>query len=345
MTDTRLNWAGHTRNVVVTGASAGIGRATAIAFARRGCNVALLARGREGLEGARRDVEAAGGRARVILVDVADNEAVSLAADDVVAQWGGIDVWVNNAMATVFGPAEQVPAAEWKRVTEVTYLGTVHGTLAALKHMRSCNSGTIVQIGSALAYRPIPLQAAYCGAKFAVRGFTDALRTELLHQGSSVRLTMVQLPGVNTPQFGWSRTHAPRRHQPVGAVFEPEAIAEAIVEASVRAPREVWVGLPAIQAIMGNLVAPALLDRYLARTAYDQQLSEEPARDGGADILFAPASRDHGVRGRFSEKAVDEVWTVDPAFLRGGIALAAAGLAAGAFLLGRSGREAEKARK
>ena len=249
------------RNVVVTGASAGVGRATAVAFARLGCNVALLARGHEGLEGARRDVEAAGGRAHIISVDIANAKAVDQAADNVAHRWGGIDIWVNNAMATVVGPADQVAAAEWKRVTEVTYLGAVYGSLAALRHMRRQDAGTIVQIGSALAYRAIPLQSAYCGAKFAVRGFTDALRTELLHEGSSVRLTMVQLPGVNTPQFDWSRTHANTRHQPVGTVFQPETVAETVVRAALTAPRELWVGLPAMHAIIGTMLAPGLLDR------------------------------------------------------------------------------------
>lgn len=193
--------------IVLTGASAGVGRATATTFGRRGYRVALLARGHAGLEGARRDVEAGGGQALVIPADVSDADAVFAAAERVAAEWGRIDVWVNNAMATVFGPAERVPPSEWERVTKADYLGAVYGTLAALKHMRPRNTGTIVQIGSALSYRSIPLQAPYCAAKFAIRGFTDSLRTELSHDGSRIRLTMVQLPGVNTPQFAWSRTH------------------------------------------------------------------------------------------------------------------------------------------
>src|SRR5919199_5709345 len=207
------------KTVVVTGASAGIGRAVAVAFAKRGWNVALLARGRDGLDGARREVEAAGGRALVLPTDVADAGAVFAAAERVAAEWGGIDVWVNNAMATVYAPVHEVEPEEYRRVTEVTYLGTVHGTLAALRHMRPRDAGTVIQIGSALSYRAIPLQSAYCGAKFAIRGFTDSLRTELIHDGSRVRLTMVQLPGVNTPQFDWSHMHLARRHQPVGACY------------------------------------------------------------------------------------------------------------------------------
>lgn len=320
--------------VVVTGASAGIGRATAIAFARRGCRVALLARGAAGLEGARRDVEAAGGRALVIPLDVADPSSIQAASDSIVAEWDRIDVWINNAMATVFGPVHLIPPEEFNRVTEVTYLGAVYGTLAALRHMRRQNAGTIVQIGSALAYRAIPLQAPYCGSKFALRGFTDSLRTELLHDRSPIRLTMVQLPGVNTPQFGWSRSHMPRRHRPVGAFFEPAAVAESIVEAAEHAPRELWVGRPAMLAILGTLVAPGLLDRYLARTAYEEQMSSAPST--GVDVLFVPAVKDHGSNGPFLRKARPRVSDANSAALRGLLAAVGAGLLLGSgFLLAR----------
>src|SRR5438105_4770974 len=260
--------------VVLTGASAGIGRATAIAFGYLGWRVALLARGRAGLDAACREVEAAGGSALAIQLDVSDAAAVDAAADQVLQRWGRIDVWINNAMLTVFGPVERVPPAEWERVTRVTYLGAVHGTLAALRAMRLRGRGTIVQIGSALAYRSIPLQAPYCAAKAALRGFTDALRCELRHERSAVRISMVHLPGVNTPQFGWSRSHMTTRHRPVGPVYRPEAAAQAIVKAALKAPRELWVGTPVLQAILGTMAAPGLLDRLLARSAYEPQLDK-----------------------------------------------------------------------
>ncbi|MGK7868120.1 SDR family oxidoreductase, partial [Falsiroseomonas sp. E2-1-a20] len=253
--------------VVITGASAGVGRATARAYARRGWNVALLARGAEGLEAARAEIERDGAAALALPVDVADPDAVFRAAGQVVAAFGAIDVWINAAMVTVLGEVAEITPEEFRRVTEVTYLGSVHGTLAALQHMRPRNRGTIVQVGSALAYRAIPLQAAYCAAKFAMRGFTDSLRSELIHAGSGVRLTMVQLPAVNTPQFDWARNHMPRRPRPVAPVFAPEAVAEHILRAAREAPRELWVGGPAVQAILGNMVAPGLLDRMLAVAA------------------------------------------------------------------------------
>lgn len=330
---------------VVTGASAGVGRATAVELGRRGYDVALLARGREGLEGARRDVEAAGGEALVIPVDTADCAAMFAAADTIVSRWKRIDVWVNNAMATVVAPVDRIAPSEYKRVTEVTYLGAIHGTLAALRHMRSCDRGAIVQIGSALAYRSIPLQSAYCGAKAAIRGFTDSLRTELLHDRSAIRLTMVQLPGVNTPQFDWSHTHEKYHHQPVGPCYEPDAVAKSIVDAAERGPRELWIGTPAIMAILGNMVAPGLLDRYLAKTAYDQQLSSKPVRPGDPDILFEPAHEDHGARGRFGSRARTRLIDADPVHLHAGLAVAAFGIAATLFLFGTrsAGRHLERA--
>ena len=301
--------------VAVTGASAGVGRATAVAFALRGWAVALLARSGPGLEGARQDVENAGGEALVIGVDVADAAAVALAAAQIVKRWGRIDVWVNNAMATVFGPADEIPPEEFLRVTQVTYLGAVHGSLAALKHMRSADQGLIVQVGSALSYRAIPLQAPYCGAKFAVRGFTDSLRCELRRQGSRISLTMVQLPAVNTPQFDWSRTHMPHRHRPVGQVYQPEAVAEKIVRAATSRTREVWLGWTTIQAILGGMIAPGWLDHYLARTAYDPQIAKETSANG-PDILFGPMSEDRGPRGRIGQTAKSRVAGFDPRVVR-----------------------------
>jgi len=216
------------RVAVVTGASAGVGRATVRRFAREGWSVGLLARGRDGLEGARREVEEAGGRAVVVPVDVADAEAVEAAAEEVEATLGPIDVWVNDAMVTVFSPVHEITADDFRRVTEVNYLGAVHGTLAALRRMRPRDRGTIVQVGSALAYRAIPLQSAYCATKFALRGFTDSLRTELLHEGSRVHVTSVHLPALNTPQFGWSKTAMTRQPQPVPPIFQPEVAADGI---------------------------------------------------------------------------------------------------------------------
>src|SRR5215204_6426916 len=284
---------------VVTGASAGLGRATAVALARRGWRVALLARGQAGLEGAHGDIEAAGGQALTMPLDVADAAAVCAAADLIVEKWGRLDVWINNAMATVFGPADRVPSDEWTRVTEVTYLGAVHGTLAALKHMRAKDRGVIVQVGSALAYRSIPLQAPYCGAKSALRGFTDSLRSELIHAKSDVHVTMVHLAAFNTPQFDIARNCLPKRAKPVGRVFQPELAADAIVRASRERRREWWVGMPAVEAILGTRVIPQLLDHKLARDAYDGQQADELKSPAEPDNLHAPVPGDHGAHGRF----------------------------------------------
>jgi NAD(P)-dependent dehydrogenase (short-subunit alcohol dehydrogenase family) len=308
------------RTVVITGASAGVGRATAIAFASKGWNVGLIARGKQGLEGARRDVEAAGGGALVLPLDVADPEAVFAAADQVAEQWGRIDVWINDAMATIFAPVEDITPEEFKRVTEVTYLGQVYGTMAALKHMRKENRGTIVQVGSALSYRAIPLQSAYCGAKFAIRGFTDALRSELKHNHSRVRLTMVQLPAVNTPQFDWARSRLPRTLQPVPPIFQPEAIAGEIVRAAIEAPRELWIGRSALKAIFGTMLLPLLGDRILASEGYSGQMTSEAAQRDRPDNLFEPVSSDPGAHGRFDNSARRQAAGYNPLHLRAGIA-------------------------
>ncbi len=289
--------------VVVTGASAGVGRAAAIAFARQRATVALLARGAEGLAGAARDVEAAGGRAFVHQVDVADADAVFAAADAVEAACGPIEIWVNDAMATIFAPVDRITPDEFRRATEVSYLGAVYGTMAALKRMKARGRGTIVQVGSALGYRAIPLQAPYCGAKYALRGFTDSLRAELIHDDVPVHLTMVVLGGFNTPQFDWARSRFHKRPQPVPPFFQPEVAADAIVFAATHRRREVWVGLPAVKLILGNTVAPGLMDRILARKAWSGQFTGEDETPGRPDNLFAPVAGDFGPHGRFDKRA------------------------------------------
>jgi NAD(P)-dependent dehydrogenase (short-subunit alcohol dehydrogenase family) len=298
------------RVVVVTGASAGVGRAVAIGFAREGASVGLLARGRAGLEGARRDVEAAGGRALILQTDVADPEQVEAAAEEVQRAFGPIDVWVNNAMASVFSPIKETTPAEFKRVTDVTYLGVVYGTLAALRRMLPRDEGAIIQVGSALAYRGIPLQAAYCAAKHAIQGFCDSLRSELLHDGSHVRLTMVQLPAMNTPQFDWVRSRLPGRAQPVPPIFSPEVAADAILWASHHDRREIFVGAPTVTAIVGNKVFPNLGDHYLARNGYESQQTNEAESPTRPDNLFHPVDdeQDFGAHGRFHARARQRSW-------------------------------------
>lgn len=289
--------------VVITGASAGVGRATVRAFARRGADVALLARGVDGLEAARREVESLGGRALVVPADVADAAAMEEATDRVERELGPIDVWVNNAMVSVFSPVKELEPGEVRRVTDVTYLGAVYGTLAALKRMLPRDRGCIVQVGSALAYRGIPLQAAYCAAKHAVQGFTESLRCELLHDGSRVRLTMVQLPAMNTPQFDWVKSRMPRSPQPVPPIFQPEVAAEAIVWASAHDRRELSVGWPTAAAIWIDKFVPGLLDRYLARAGYDAQQTNEPDDPDRPHNLWRPVPGDHGAHGRFGSRA------------------------------------------
>jgi NAD(P)-dependent dehydrogenase (short-subunit alcohol dehydrogenase family) len=293
-----------TRVAVVTGASAGIGRAVTSEFATHGWRVALLARGADGLEGARAEVEGAGAEALVLYVDVADEAQVEAAAARVEAEWGRIDVWVNNAMATIFSHAALVSPADFRRATEVTYLGAVWGTMAALKRMKARNAGTIVQVGSALAYRSIPLQAPYCGAKAALRGFTDSLRCELAHEHSRVHITMVQLSAFNTPQFDWGRTTMSRQPRPMGKIFEPEVAARAIYWAATHRRRELWVGWPAVQAILGTRVLPWLLDRILAATAVEGQQTDQPLPANRRDNLWEPVPGDHGVHGRFDAQAL-----------------------------------------
>ncbi|MDQ6645819.1 MAG: SDR family oxidoreductase [Pseudomonadota bacterium] len=289
--------------VVITGSSAGVGRATAHRFARDGASVALLARGSKALDGAAQELREMGCQVLAVPVDVSDAEQVEAAAERVEQELGPIDIWVNAAMATIFAPVSEITAAEFRRATEVTYLGAVHGTMSALKRMRSRNRGKIVQVGSALAYRSVPLQSAYCGAKFAIRGFTDALRVELMHEKSKVGVTMVQLSAFNTPQFQWGRTRLARRPQPVPPIFQPEVAAEGIHYAAHHQRRELWVGYPAVKAIIGNGLMPWLADRILAKEGYSGQMDNEPVPADRPDNLFEPVDHDFGTHGRFDDRS------------------------------------------
>ena len=319
--------------VVITGASAGVGRATARRFARRGARIALLARGTDGLEAAQREVEELGGTAIVVPVDVANAEQVEAAAARIEIDLGKIDIWINNAMTSVFSPIKQMTPAEFRRVTEVTYLGCVYGTLAALKRMLPRDRGMIVQVGSALAYRGIPLQSAYCAAKHAVQGFCDSLWCELLHDNSNVKVTMVQMPALNTPQFGWVKSRLPRKAQPVPPIFQPEVAAEAIYFAAHDPRREFYIGLPTVKAIVADKIAPGLLDRYLARTGYDSQQHDGEEDPNRVHNLWHPVPGDHGAHGAFDARARNwspQLWTSEHrAWLGIGVlALALSGIAA-----------------
>lgn len=326
--------------VVVTGSSAGAGRATAREFARHGAWVGLIARGQDGLEAAQREVEALGGRALVLPVDVADAAAVEAAAAQVEEKLGPIDIWVNNAMTSVFSPIKQMTAEEYKRVTEVTYLGYVYGTLAALKRMLPRDRGTIVHVGSALAYRSIPLQSAYCASKHAVLGFFAALRTELMHDGSHVKTTMIQMPALNTPQFGWVKSRLPRKAQPVPPIYQPEVAARAIYYAAHHAERrEYYPAWSSVKAIFGNKLVPSIGDRYLARTGYDSQQfdgAEDPNRPNN---LWEPLPGDHGAHGDFDDRASNrslELWLeTHPLLLAAGAVGLLAAAVAGFFKKGK----------
>jgi NAD(P)-dependent dehydrogenase (short-subunit alcohol dehydrogenase family) len=288
--------------VVVTGATSGVGRATVIRFAERGWRVALLARGVDGLEAAVKDVEEAGGIALPVETDVASADQVEAAADMTEDRLGPIDVWVNDAMTSVFSPFAELTADEFRRVTEVTYLGAVHGTMSALRRMRPRDRGVIVQVGSALAFRSIPLQSAYCGAKHGIHGFTQSLRTELLHDHSGLRLTEVHLPAMNTPQFDRCRSRMPRKPQPVPPIYQPEVAADAILWAAAHPRREVWVGATTAATVLANRIFPGLLDRYLARTGFDAQQTDEPAEESPGN-LYAPLPGDPGAHGRFDARS------------------------------------------
>jgi NAD(P)-dependent dehydrogenase (short-subunit alcohol dehydrogenase family) len=299
----------HPEVVVITGASAGAGRAIVREFARHGASVGLIARGTEGLEAAGREVESLGGKALLLPLDVADAAAVEAAADRVERELGPIDIWVNDAMTSVFAPIKEMTAEEFRRVTEVTYLGYVYGTLAALKHMLPRDRGTIVHVGSALAYRSIPLQAAYCASKHAILGFHSALRTELLHDHSHVSTVMVQMPALNTPQFGWVRSKLPRKAQPVPPIFQPEVAARAVYHAAHHPNRrEYFVGGSTVKAIFGNKLAPGLADHYLARNGYEAQQYDGAKDPDRPDNLYQAVPGDHGAHGDFDNRAKDRSW-------------------------------------
>lgn len=319
--------------VVITGASAGVGRATVRKFARHGARIGLLARGVDGLEAARKEVQKLGSRALVIPTDVANPEQVEKAAAQVEAELGPIDIWINDAMTSVFSPIKEMTAEEFRRVTEVTYLGYVYGTLAALKRMLPRDRGVIVQVGSALAYRGIPLQASYCAAKHAIQGFCDSLRCELLHDKSKVRVTMVQMPALNTPQFGWVKSRLSRKAQPVPPIYQPEVAAEAIYFAAHNPRREFYVGIPSVKAIVANKIAPGLLDHILARTGYDSQQYDGAKDSNRPDNLWQPVPGDHGAHGAFDSRARNwspQLWTSEHRVwvAIGVMALATAGLVA-----------------
>lgn len=309
--------------VVITGASAGLGRATVQAFARQGARIGLLARNKERLEEAKDEVESLGGEALVLPTDVADADGVEAAAAVVEERFGPLDIWVNNAMVSVFSPVKKMRPEEYRRVTEVTYLGTVYGTLAALRRMLPRDRGAIVQVGSALAYRAIPLQSAYCGAKHAIQGFTESLRAELYHDGSQVHITMVQMPALNTPQFGWVKNRLPRRAKPVGRIFQPEVGADAIVYAAHHRRPELYVGYPAVEAIVANRIAPRLLDRYLGHMGFDSQQTDEPEDPSRPDNLWETVPGHQGAHGRFDRWSHDRSFQLEASEHRAVLGLAA----------------------
>lgn len=321
--------------VVITGASAGVGRATVRKFAQHGAHIGLIARGKDGLEAAQREVEELGGKAIVLPVDVAYAEQVEAATQTVEAAFGPIDIWVNNAMTSVFSPFKEMSWQEFRRVTEVTYLGTVYGTMAALKRMYPRDSGVIVQVGSALAYRSIPLQSAYCGAKHAIRGFTDSLRSELIHDRSNIHITMVQMPALNTPQFSWVKSRLPHKAQPVPPIYEPEVAADAIYWAAHHRRREIFVGMSSVKAIIGNKIIPGALDRFLARKAYSGQQTDELRDPSQPNNLWEPVPGDHGAHGDFDERAREysaELWASENRPWIGVAGAVLAGIGVGALL-------------
>ncbi|HZD88701.1 MAG TPA: SDR family oxidoreductase [Pseudolabrys sp.] len=330
----------HPETVIVTGASAGVGRAIALRFGQAGARVGLIARDEEALNEVKREIERTGGKAAVAPVDVADHDALFSAAERLEAELGPVDVWVNDAMVTVFSPVSEIKPEEFKRVTEVSYLGFVYGSMAAMRLMRPRNRGTIVQVGSALAYRGIPLQAAYCGAKFGIRGFTNSLRTELMHDKSDIHVTIVHLPAVNTPQFDWARTHLDHQPRPVAPVFEPEAAADAVFKAAHERKREYWLGRSTVEIVLGNFLAPALLDIYLARTAYKGQTTGRKVSEERRDNLMRPVHNLHRTRGSFGREAEGTAYSVPGPATR--VAVAAAGVLAAGLIGAYVGRAASR---
>lgn len=299
------------KTVVITGASAGLGRAMAREFAKHGANIGLIARGIDGLNAAKKEVEDLGSEALIVPADVSHANEVENAARKIEEHFGKIDIWINNAMVSVFAPFEKIEAKDFERVTDVTYLGQVYGTAAALKRMKPRNKGTIILVGSALAYRGIPLQSAYCGAKHAIHGFFESLRSELIHEKSKIKLCMVQLPAMNTTQFEFVKSYLPNKPKPMGKIYEPEVAARAIVDVAKNFERELYVGYPTVKTILGNKVAPGYLDKYLAETGFDGQQTDEPESPDRKDNLYEPLPGDHGAHGDFDAEATNtsaETW-------------------------------------
>ena len=320
----------HPETVIVTGASAGVGRATALRFGRAGASVGLVARDEKALKDVKSEIEDLGAKAAIAAVDVADPDLLIASAERLERELGPIDVWVNDAMVTIFSPVMEITPEEFRRVTEVSYLGFVYGTMAALRLMKPRNHGTIVQVGSALAFRGIPLQAAYCGAKFAIRGFTNSLRTELMHDDSDIHVTIVHLPAVNTPQFDWARTRMKTQPRPVAPVFQPETAANAIYRAAHERKRDYWLGRSAVETILGNLLAPGLLDRYLARTGYQGQTTGKSVSADRRDNLLNPVHELHRTRGSFGHEAENAALAAPGPATR--LAAAGAGLVAAGLI-------------
>jgi short-subunit dehydrogenase len=314
--------------ILITGASAGVGRAAAIRFAKEGNRIALIARGKKGLGAAKNEIESAGGEALIIQCDVSDPHQVDKAASETEENFGPIDIWINDAMTTVFAPFTEISPADFKRVTEVTYLGYVYGTLAALKRMKLRNRGTIVQVGSALAYRGIPLQSAYCGSKHAIQGFTESVRSELIHEGSNIHITMVQLPAMNTPQFDWCKTSFNKKPRPVPPIYQPEVAADAIYYAADNNKREMYVGMSTAAIINGNKFFPGYGDKYLAENAFDSQFTNQYIDPDRFDNLYQPVEGDFGAHGDFDEMSKNKSWQLELDKNKNTIGLLAAGISA-----------------